>query len=177
MGACRDVAALADAEQMRLSAAGILSGHQADPGGQLPSVLRCLRVPNARLQRACRQRSNVGNSFQLATRCGYDKGTKAVHCEVTVTVTLPSKYKSDSFIESAGAVYNSRIPAELFGTQPVAVPVGLTVQAEVGGKHVVITSADLEPLYDSLLVLATAKWQVDMSERARSKLKQLPHSR
>lgn len=99
-----------------------------------------------------------------------------MHCNVTVTVTLPSKYKSDAFIESAGAVHNSRIPAELFGTQPVDVLVGFTVQPKVGGKHVVITSADLEPLYDSLLVLATAKWQVDMSERARSKLKQQPHS-
>src|SRR4029077_17464983 len=60
------VAALADAQQLRLASAGVLPGHQSQPGGQLPAVVEAVRIGDRCDQRAGSQGSDPGDLLQLA---------------------------------------------------------------------------------------------------------------
>ena len=60
------VAALADAKQSRLAAAGRLPGHQAQPGGKLSSVLEVLGITDGRDERTGSDRADAGNLLELA---------------------------------------------------------------------------------------------------------------
>ena len=59
-----DIASLADDQELRLAAAGVLVRHQTDPRRELPRVLEVARVPGAGHQRAGGEGADSGDGFQ-----------------------------------------------------------------------------------------------------------------
>ena len=102
-------------------------------------------------------------SYDLIVFKGFDKDTKMVRCSASVHITLPAKYKTETFTSVATNMTNSRAPPELFGDRP-EVPVDYTIQRDVLGKNDVVSSDSLAPLFDSLLILAVAKWRTALFE-------------
>lgn len=59
------IAALADAQKRRLAAGGVLPGHDAQPGRQLPAVLEVAGIPDRGRHRRGRERAETRNGRQL----------------------------------------------------------------------------------------------------------------
>jgi hypothetical protein len=93
---------------------------------------------------------------------GADKETHTVHCGATVSITLPTKYKNEVFEVLASNVHGSQASTELFGDKP-EIGIDYTIRPDLaskGGAGGVVSSDNAAPLYDSLFVLAVAKWQI-----------------
>jgi hypothetical protein len=89
---------------------------------------------------------------------GMNQETGAVSCGATVSIVLPDAYRTNKFIKLAKSVRDTRVPPELFENS-AQIPISYTVQHAVDGKGDVVSSSDFPPIYDTLLVLAFAKWQ------------------
>jgi hypothetical protein len=95
---------------------------------------------------------------------GLNKETKAVHCASTVHITLPDKYKDESFVLFARGVRTLDAPADLFNGRP-EVQISYSLQPTAGGDDEALAVHDIGPLDDTLIILAAAKW---MSAQAAS---------
>src|SRR6185503_9980682 len=62
------VAALADVAKARFATGGMLSGHQADPGGELPPVLELACIPDGGDDRQRRGRADASDLHQAPCR-------------------------------------------------------------------------------------------------------------
>jgi hypothetical protein len=96
-------------------------------------------------------------TYSPVTFEGLNKETKAVRCAASVHITLPDKYKSESFVRLAHGVHTLDAPADLFNGRP-EVQISYSLQPTAGGDDEALAVHDIGPLDDTLIVLAAARW-------------------